>query len=459
MDGSDEQEPTANRTANASSRRTRARLSLLVGTVAIAAIAVAGWYWFERDREPFELTVGAGPYRSDSYQLMREVAEVVERHSRTLLLKVVATRDSSRNISILNGGEVDLATIRSDTPVISNIRLVAYLFSDYFQILTHPDSGIFSVTDLLGKKVAIPPFGSDEFRSFWIIGDHYDLPVSGVNWFAMDFEGAANQLQSGEIDALFTVRSLRDRLVLDLFDDAKLKDLPVRLLEIDQAPAIALKRPFLRSESIPKGTYDGDAPTPSREIVSAAVNRILVTRSDVDETAIRELTRVLFEHRLDLTIRFALASAIGQPDSATGLSVPLHAGAAQFYNRDEPSFIQENAEPLALLATLIAMSASALFALRSRFVHRQKNRMDSYNYLLLDIADRARASTSVSEIAALKSEMTGVLERVVGALDTDEVTDEGFQSFSFLWESIREILTERQSELETSNTGSGNHSS
>jgi hypothetical protein len=30
------------------------------------------------------------------------------------------------------------------------------------------------------------------------------------------------------------------------------------------------------------------------------------------------------------------------------------------------------------------------------------------------------------------------------ALDTDEITDEGFQSFSLLWESVREMLNERQ---------------
>ena len=159
------------------------------------------------------------------------------------------------------------------------------------------------------------------------------------------------------------------------------------------------------------------------------------------------MTRVLFEHRLDLTIRFALASAISQPDSATGLSVPLHAGAERFYSRDEPSFIQENAEPLALFATLLAMTVSALFALRSRFVYRQKNRLDSYNYVLLDIADKARSATSPDDIVALKSEMMELLENVVHALDTDEVTEEGFQSFSFLWESVREVLTERKTEL------------
>lgn len=425
---------------------------MLFAIVAIAATAIGGWLWINRTVPMIHLTVGAGPYRSDSYELMKEASDVVARQSDLIRLDVRATRDSSRNISLLNEGAVDLVTIRSDTPVISNIRLVANLFPDYFQIIAHPASGIFSIADLEGKKVAIPPFGTDEFRSFWIIADHYDLPITGVKWIAMPFEKATADLLSHRIDALFTVRSLRDRVLLDLFADAKLKQIPVSLLEIDQAEAIALKWPFLLSGEIPKGTYGGDLPTPLRAQKAPAVTRVLVTRQDVDPAAIAELTRVLFEHRLDLTIRFALASAIRQPDDSKGLSVPLHEGARRYYDRNQPNFIQENAEPLALMVTLAAMIASGLFALRSRFVLKQKNRMDSYNYVLLDIAEKARLSADARTIRGLKGEMFHLLETTVRALDTDEVTEEGFQSFSLLWDSVREVLNDRLDEIQSDNT-------
>ncbi len=434
--------------ANARSRMSRYRLiQALIAFALIAVAAFGGWYQFWREKAPMVLTVGAGPYLSDSYELMREVAEVVARHTDRLVVRVVPTRDSSRNITLLNEGKVDLVTIRSDTPVISSVRLIANLFPDYFQLLARRDSNIRVVRDLIGKKVAIPPFGTDEFRSFWIIGDHYDLPISEVKWESMSFARASREFQAGTIDAVFTVRSLRDRRLLNLFEDAKLKNLPIRYLEIDQAEAIAVKRPFLQAGLIPKGVFAGDGPTPGRDTLSSAVQRVLVTRDDVDADAIAELTRILFEHRLDLTIRFALASAIGQPDTERGLSVPLHAGAQRFYDRDEPSFLQENAEPLALMVTVIAMLVSAMLALRSRLMTRQKNRMDSYNYVLLDIAERANAVSDPQALRRLRAEMFSTLENVVRALDTDEVTEEGFQSFSLLWESVREMLNERDVEL------------
>lgn len=408
---------------------------------------VGGYFYLQRDQGAVTLKIASGPYRSDSYELMKEVADVVERHSENLTIEVVPSKDSSNNISLLNRGVVDLATIRSDTPVVSNVRMVADLFSDYFQLISRSESLIYSPTDLVGKKVAIASFGTDEFRSFWIIGDHYDLPITGVKWQPMPFEEATEALLSGKVDALFTVRSLRDRVLLNLFEDAELKRLPLRYISLDQAEAISIKRPFLQVGNLPKGTFSGKAPTPVAHTITTTVQRILVTRDDLDDEPIRELTRILFENRLDLIIRFALASAIRVPDFTEGLAIPLHEGSEQYYNRDQPSFIQENAEPLALMVTVAAMLFSALLALRSRFVSTQKDRMDSYNYVLLDIAEKVNAASKASEIKNLKDSLYNTLEKVVRALDTDEVTEEGFQSFSFLWESVRVMLVEREKEV------------
>ena len=419
----------------------------IILTILTGLIATGIFLYMERQHPITVLKVAAGPYRSDSYELIKELADVVSRQSEFLRLEIIATKDSSQNIAILNTRQADLATIRSDTPIAANVRMIADLFPDYFQIIAGPFAGIDQIPDLIGKTVAIPSFGTDEFRSFWAVADHYDIAITAVKWRAIPFDKAVNQLLKGEIDALFTVRSLRDRLVLNLFEDARLKKLGLKLIEIDQAEAISVKRPFLRTLSIPKGTYSGAPATPYRDIISTSVTRTLVTRQDSEPEIISELTRILFENRLDLIIRFALASAVQKPGQGQGTSVPLHEGAESYYNRDKPSFIQENAEAIALLVTVAAMLGSGLVALRSRLMSGQKNRMDSYNYMLLDIADKARHSNKVADIKEMKDELYSILETVVRALDTDDVTEEGFQSFSLLWESVREVLNERGREL------------
>lgn len=423
------------------------RLTGLSVLLIVIFAAAGAWLWIERDRPPVVLTVATGPFGSDTYQLMREVADVVERHSGRVRLVVRASRDSSQNIARLNNRTTDVAVIRADTPVVADVRVIARLFPDLFQIIVRGDSPVRGVNDLAGASVSIPEYGTDAFRSFWVIGDHYDLPIERFDWRAEPFPRGAKRLLSGDADALFTIRSLRDTKLIRLFEDAQLKGILLRYVPVEQADAIALKRPFLSAGTVPKGAFTGATPVPFTDTPTAAVERILVTRADVDTEAIRELTRILFEYRLDLTIRFALASAISAPDMEAGLSVPLHPGAQAFYDRDQPGFFQENAEPLALLVTVLTLIVSALLALRSRLLAKQKNRADTYNHQLLTIRKSAEHAGDPAELRKLKQDLNAVLETVVIALDTDEVTDEGFQSFSLLWDAVRETINDRMAEL------------
>ena len=60
---------------------------------------------------------------------------------------------------------------------------------------------------------------------------------------------------------------------------------------------------------------------------------------------------------------------------------------------------------------------------------------------------KARQAVSLEELKALRDQLDVILEAVVVALDTDDVTEEGFQSFSLLWESVRDTIRDRRAEL------------
>ncbi len=420
---------------------------ILFVTVLLAAGGGIGWYVTYGNNGPVVLSVAAGPRNSDSYTLLQEIAEVLERHSTSVRLKVSPSKNSSTNITLVNSGEVDLATISSDTPVSTSVRLVADLFPDYFILISRESAQIRSITDLKGKRIAVPEDGSSELLAFWSVIDHYDLPTGSFDFTSTDLSRGADLFLSGEVDAIFLVRSLRDSALLRLIEDAGLKKLAMRFVPIDQAAAIAQKRPFLKPGIVVKGSFDGNPVLPANDVSTATVHRLLVSNSKVDAAAIRELTRILFENKLDLVTRIPLAASIVGAKNETGASLPYHAGASSYYNRDEPSFLQENAEPIALLVTLAAMLISGLLALRGRFSATQKNRLDSYNYQLLDIAEKAQISGQVEDLRLLKKELFSILETVVRALDTDEVTEEGFQSFSLLWESVRETINDQMAEI------------
>lgn len=432
-------------TANAASVQTRAaRLRWLIVVIAIALIGAIIYFWANKEAEITTLRVGTSPFGTDTNKLLNEVSSVLKRHSDTLRIETIQTRDPSENIAKLNKGEIDLAAIRSDTPVVASVQMVVNLYEDYFQFIARKDVNIRTVEDFATSQIIIPPAGTDGFRSFFAIIDHYDIPTEDIKWKALPFQQAKQLLLAGQADGVFTVRSLRDPALLNLFEDANLTKKHLNFIPIDQTEAIALKRPFLAKGILPKGAFSGAEPVPAKDMETPVVSRILVARDNVPEDAVRELTKVLFEHRLDLVVRFELATAITAPQRNAGLTIPLHPGAEQFYDRNEPNFLQENAEPLALIVTLLTILISGLFTLRGRFNSDQKNKGDVYNKELINISTKAINAQNTSELDELSKQLDAVLQEVVHALDTDEVTEDSFQSFSFLWEVARQKIKERK---------------
>ena len=252
---------------------------------------------------------------------------------------------------------------------------------------------------------------------------------------------------AGKTDAIFFLLSLRDPFLLRFIEETGLRNMKVRFISIDQAEAMQLKRPYLHAEKVVRGSFDGALPLPVDDLLVPSLHRLLVAGSQVNSDLINQLIETVFSNRLDLLIRMPLSSGIRDPRQTGSAGLGLHEGAQRFYDRNQPSFLQENAEPMALLVTMLAMSISAFLALRRSLKARAKNKADVYNDQLLDIASRARNSRDMESLQAMRAELGEVLERVVHALDVDQVTEQGFQSFSLLWSSVRETVNERIRDL------------
>ena len=419
----------------------------LVALLLAGAVAFAAWWWLRPSDGPTVLRVAAGPRGSDGHTLMREVAAVVARNSELIRVRVLATADSSRNVNMVTRGDVELATIEASSPPVEGLDLVADLFPDYFLLIARGDVPLFRISDLPGRTVAVPGYNSIEQKSFWAVIDHYALAADSFRFVPMTTAEAVEAFLAGQVDATFFLSSIRDPAVLAFVTEANIRRVPLRFIAIDQANAMALKRPFLTPATIVRGAFGGDPVLPRADIETAALHRVLAAADAVDPAAIAELTRVLFENQLELLIRMPLTSAISGP-SETGIALPLHPGARRFYDRDKPSFLQENAEPMAFVVTILTILASLLLAARRALVARQKNRADRHNHTLLALSRRARAADTVAELAAVRAELFDLMEQVVEALDTDAVTEEGFQSFSAIWDTVRAVVRDREAELE-----------
>ncbi len=416
--------------------------------VVLSALIAGGllYYFYVLKAPPPVVRIAADRTGSDIRELLEAVAKLTEDRDGDLRVELVSSDDPATNIQLLEKGEVDFAAIPADAVTRPSFSLVANLFPDTYHVLVRADSGIRSVHDLEGKRIAVPFYTTAAYRSFWFMIGQYGLNPERMRPLPLTQKQALMALRKGEVQGMFLMVPPGDRHVRWLAETTD-----IRLLPLEQAEAMSKRRSALRTIVLPKGLYAGSPPLPAEDTVSVAAARMLVTRSDVDPDIVKMFTSVLFENRRDLSIYSHLANLISKPDLEKGTILPVHEGAMAYYNRDQPSFLQENAEVIGVLFSIMAVLFSGIMWLRRRWLERQKGRVDVYNLDLVDIGRLAREAKSVEELTELRSRLYAMLEQVVHDLDEDRIDGEGFHYFAFTWEAALQAIrsAERRLGVET----------
>ena len=404
-------------------------------TIAFVALAMFTVDWqYERSREK-TLTIAAGPVDGEAFGLASAIAEVVHRYNPGIRIVVLETRGSRQDMELLGTGRAQLAAVQADTRAAAGARLVAPLYPDAFQLVVRDESGIESVADLRGRKIALPPRGGGQYDTYWFLAEHYGLDADDFVALPMDTEAADFAMMVGAVDAVFRVRAPGNASI-----QALIANIPTHLVPIDQAAAMRLKQPALQLGSIPKGSYRGYPPLPEDDLPTAAVQRLLIASSDVDEDIVATITMTLFERRRDLLGITPLAGFVSSPDQTSGTFLPLHSGARRYYDREKPSFVQENAEPIALLFSFLVIAGSGLLRLATQ---RRKNRLDEYNRQLLVVWKEAEVTDDRGHLLQQRETLMGVLGKVVDDAEEGRITAEGFNIFSFTWEAVYESIRDK----------------
>ena len=408
---------------------------LLIILAVLVAVGGAGWLVFDQ-RKNESLIVAAGARSSEGFQLAEAIATVVNRHHPAITLEVIETGGSLENSRLLDQGHADLALFQADASTSQNGRLLAILYPDAYQLIVHRSAGIENVADLRGKTIALPSRGSAQFTSFWYLAAHYGLTDADLTWLPMSNRSAEWALISNAVDAVFRVRAPGDTTVKQLVEQAD-----ITLVPIEQAPALHLRKSSINPGRIPKGSYRGDPALPEQDLPTASVNRLLVADAALSQPTIYAITSVLFERQRELTELSNLASLISVPDTSSGITLPLHDGSAQYFDREKPSFWSEQADFLRTMLSLAAIFASMFFGFRNWFQGRQKDRADQYNKDLLAIYESAEQGEH--DIDHYRNALADVLKQVVDDLDNDRISSDGFDEFSFTWQAVSRLLETR----------------
>ena len=274
-----------------------------------------------------------------NYYLFGEAfAELLYEQDDKMEIEVKETAGSAANLRLLSGGFIQMGIAQADVlqdsyygtetseeeELIRGYGAIAGLYTEACHVVTREDAGISSIRDLQGKKICIGEAESGTVKNAQQILLAYGLNEKITEEVNMNYDEAAKAMLSGEIDALFCTSGIQTDFIEELAGETSLKFLPVE--EVERG-AILQTYDYYIPCTIPAGTYTGQ----EEDIETVGVRSVLLASDRISKKTVREITECLFTHADELEEEFSVKLPVKPEDAAKGIPVPLHAGAADYY--------------------------------------------------------------------------------------------------------------------------------
>lgn len=250
--------------------------------------------------------------------------------------KTQTTGASVENVNLMAQNKVELAFLMSDVlsdalagegsfqAPVTNVQQIAALYPNYVQIVTSKRSGIKTLEDLRGKRVAVGAQNSGvEVNARNLLTGH-DISYDDIRVDYLGYAEAADALKAGKLDAAFLTSGLPNASLLELEQSF---DLQLVSVKPENVQRIAEDKSYFVSLEIPANTYGNDEP-----VSTAAIMNALAVRSDLSQEDVYKLTQTFFDSLSQLRNSHQAMNDVSVEAAQQGLVAPLHPGAQQYYD-------------------------------------------------------------------------------------------------------------------------------
>ncbi len=209
----------------------------------------------------------------------------------------------------------------------TNVRQLATLYLQYFQIAVLDDSGIKTVADLKGKAIGTQPRGNTGEQMTRHILEVYGLSykdLTKVNFGS--YNDSVALMKDGHIQAFTFISTIPAAALLDLGSSRK-----IRLLDIpdDKHQAILKLNAGYARRRIPiaKGVYRFQ----ETDILTFGTYTHLIVRADLSDDLVYGITKALATNIPALAAVVKDVKDLTLAEMALDVGVPYHPGALKYY--------------------------------------------------------------------------------------------------------------------------------
>ncbi len=286
--------------------------------------------------QKIDLKLMTGPMGGSWYPLGGAIADAVQKEIPGVTI-AVAPGGGVANVEGVEFGKCDIGFSNSSSGVdaihgrppfkqkMQNIRQLANLYPQYFQIVVLENSGIKSVADLKGKVISPGPKGhTGEFASRQV------LQIYGLSYKDMakvhhvSYTDTVALMKDGHCDAWLFCTTVPAAAVMDLASTRKIRliSLPEeKIKQMQNLNAGYIKR------MIPKGTYQGV----DYDVYGFGFFTHMIVSAKLPEDLVYKITKTMANNLPRFGNVVKAMKGVTSKDLALDIGIPFHPGALKYY--------------------------------------------------------------------------------------------------------------------------------
>lgn len=397
-----------------------ARALLLAGLAGV--VLGAGLIAYRFYDRPTVLSIAVGSFDGEAAKIASIVAARLEAAKSPVRLKIVPTDSVLDSAKTFAAGKIDLAIVRADVGDLSQARSVALVTKSVLMILALPGSGVTGIDKMKGHTVGVVG-GEINQKIVEALKAEYDLGDK-VTFKGLAPADTPRAIKAKEASVFMLVVPLNEKylsLVRRFFAGSH-NSFPA-LIPVESAGAIADVAGAYESFDIPQGTLRGNPPVPDADLTTLRVGSYLVANKKIDPDTITTLTEALVTARNDLVRDQPLLAGVTAPDTDPGAYIPVHPGAAAYYNGTQQSFMDKYGNWIYLTPMVLGALAS-IFATAWRFLGAEKAPEDTTLRNLFALPRRIREVKSEAELTEIENEVDQALDaEMANAIRSENAQD------------------------------------
>ncbi len=307
-------------------------LAVLVSTAILACLFAAPAAWAQK----FDLKMMTGPMGGSWYPLGGAIADAIQKEISGVTL-AVSPGGGVGNVEAIEFGKCDIGFSNSSSGVdgvygrspfkqkMTNMRQLANLYPQYFQIVVLEDSGIKSISDLKGKAISPGPRGhTGEFAARQLL-EVYGLTYKDMSKVHhVQYSDTVALMKDGHCNGWMLCTTIPASSIMDLASTRK-----IRLISLpeDKIKAMQKLNAGYLKRVIPKGTYVGV----DYDVQAFTFFTHLIISAKLPEDLVYKITKTMVKNLPRYGDVVKDMKGVTAKDLAMDIGIPFHPGALKYY--------------------------------------------------------------------------------------------------------------------------------